>query len=168
MTARQDTIVECRFNDSRLRGRRGCWKRRVHQARQLQMSVLCHIVQSWVGMHLPLCQGAQLHVHANGDINNMMERFNGTMHVWMNHLRGFKGGKDPILEGMRVHDNHVRPHQGLGRLTPGEAAGNFARAQVAHLGVARSAVAEKYQIVRRRGKDDPVPRGAAARQLQFR
>ena len=82
-----------------------CWKRRVHQARQLQMSVLCHIVQSWVGMHLPLCQDAQLHVHANGYINNMMERFNGTMRTWMNHLRGFKGEKEPRWTGwgMRQH-----------------------------------------------------------------
>ena len=68
------------------------------------------------------------HVHAKGDINNnMMERFNGTVRAWINHLRGFKDGKDPILDGMRVHYNHVRPHQGLEGLTPGEAAGILVR-----------------------------------------
>ena len=44
-----------------------------------------------------------MHVHAKGDINNMMERFNGTVRAWIDHLRGFKSGNDPLLDGMRVH-----------------------------------------------------------------
>ena len=64
------------------------------------------------------------HVHARWDINNnKMERFNGTMRAVLNRMRGFKDAESPLLEGMRVHYNHVRPHGGIGKLTPGEAAG---------------------------------------------
>ena len=64
------------------------------------------------------------HVHARWDINNnKMERFNGTMRAVLNRMRGFKDAESPLLEGMRVHYNHVRPHSGIGKLTPGEAAG---------------------------------------------
>ena len=68
------------------------------------------------------------HVHANGDINNnAMERFNGTVRAFLRRLRGLKSGDSPVFDGMRVHYNHVRPHEGLGDLTPGEAAGVLVR-----------------------------------------
>lgn len=57
----------------------------------------------------------------------MMERFNGTVRDWIDHLRGFKSGSDPLLDGMRGHYNHVRPHKGIEGLTPGEAAGILVR-----------------------------------------
>ena len=64
------------------------------------------------------------HVHARWDINNnKMERFNGTMRAFLDRLRGFKDAGFQLLEGMRVHYNHVRPHRGLGKITPGQAAG---------------------------------------------
>ena len=52
-----------------------------------------------------------------------MERFNCTMRNFLDRLRGFKDSGSPLLEGMRVHYNHIRPHRGLGKTTPGEAAG---------------------------------------------
>ena len=36
---------------------------------------------------------------------------------------GTKRANAQLLEGFRVHYNHVRPHEGLGGTAPGEAAG---------------------------------------------
>ena len=63
-------------------------------------------------------------VHASYDINNnTMERFNGTARAFLDRMRGFKRANTRLLEGFRLHYNHVRPHEGLGGMTPGEAAG---------------------------------------------
>ena len=66
-------------------------------------------------------------VHAKWDINNAMARFNGTVCTFPRRMRGLKSGDSPVLEGMRVHHNHVRPHEGIGNLAPGEAAGVLVR-----------------------------------------
>ena len=68
------------------------------------------------------------HVHAHWDINNnKMERFNGTMRDFLHGLRGLQEDYSPLLEGLRVYYNHVRPHEGISEgtdeVTPGEAAG---------------------------------------------
>ena len=68
------------------------------------------------------------HVHARRDINNnKMERFNGTMRDFLRGLRGLQEDYSPLLEGLRVYYNHVRPHEGISEgtdeMTPGEAAG---------------------------------------------
>ena len=63
------------------------------------------------------------HTHFTRDINNnLMERFNGTIKSSLKPKRGYKKGS-PIIEGLRVYYNHIRPHEGIGDLTPGEAAG---------------------------------------------
>ena len=62
------------------------------------------------------------HVHARWDTNKT-ERLNGTMRAFLDRLRGFKDSGSPLLEGMRAHYNCVRPHRGLGKTAPGEAAG---------------------------------------------
>lgn len=56
-----------------------------------------------------------------------MERFNSTVWSFMRHMRGFKDERSPLLDGMRVHYNHVRPHDRIGGITPGEAAGMIVR-----------------------------------------
>ena len=54
------------------------------------------------------------HVHASYDINNnTMERFNGTVRAFLDRVRGFKRANTRLLEGFRLHHNHVRPHEGL-------------------------------------------------------
>ena len=63
------------------------------------------------------------HVHASYDINNTMERFNGTVRPFLDRMRGFKRANTRLLEGFRIHYNHVRPHEGLGGTAPGEVAG---------------------------------------------
>ena len=54
-----------------------------------------------------------------------MESFNGnTVRLREDVIRGLKKDESPILSGLRVYHNFVRPHLGLpGNITPGEAAG---------------------------------------------
>lgn len=66
------------------------------------------------------------HAHANGDYdNNAMEAFNGdTVRLREVVTRGLKSEDTPILTGLRLYHNFLRPHLGLeGNVTPGEAAG---------------------------------------------
>ena len=57
--------------------------------------------------------------------NNQMESFNGnTIRLREDVIRGLKKDDSPILSGLQIYHNHVRPHLGLpSNITPGEAAG---------------------------------------------
>lgn len=54
-----------------------------------------------------------------------MESFNGnTIRTRERGVRGLKSDDSPIISGLRLYYNHVRPHLSLpGNMTPGEAAG---------------------------------------------
>ena len=65
------------------------------------------------------------HIHS-GDIdynNNLMERFNGWIRARTRSTRGLKKIDSALLHGLRIFHNFVRPHGGLGGITPAEAAG---------------------------------------------
>ena len=56
--------------------------------------------------------------------NNPMESFNGnTVCLREETARGLKKKDSPILSGLRVYHNFVRPHLALDGRTPAEAAG---------------------------------------------
>ena len=57
--------------------------------------------------------------------NNLLERLNGTLRSWIRTLRGFKSLKagNRTLTILQAIYNLLRPHQGLGGLTPFQAAG---------------------------------------------
>lgn len=55
--------------------------------------------------------------------NNLMERFNGELRDREKVMRGMKSAQSPILGGMKIFHNFVRPHEGLDGRTPAEAAG---------------------------------------------
>jgi hypothetical protein len=55
--------------------------------------------------------------------NNKMERLNGELRDREKVVRGVKKGDSPIIEGLRVYHNFVRPHMGLEGKTPAEVAG---------------------------------------------
>ncbi len=55
--------------------------------------------------------------------NNKMERFNGELRDREKVFRSLKTEDSPILKGMQIHHNFVRPHMGLEGKTPAEAAG---------------------------------------------
>ncbi len=55
--------------------------------------------------------------------NNKMERFNGELRDREKVMRSLKTEDSPILTGMQIHHNFIRPHMGLEGRTPAEAAG---------------------------------------------
>jgi hypothetical protein len=55
--------------------------------------------------------------------NNRMERFNGELRDREKVTRSLKKPDTPILSGMQIFHNYVRPHMALDGRTPSEAAG---------------------------------------------
>jgi putative transposase len=55
--------------------------------------------------------------------NNKMERINGEIRDREKTMRGLKKKSTPILQGMQVFHNFIRPHEGLDGMTPAEACG---------------------------------------------
>jgi transposase-like protein len=64
------------------------------------------------------------HVRMSGDKNNnRMERFNGELRDREKVTRNIKKSDTPILAGMQIYHNYVRPHMALRGRTPAEVAG---------------------------------------------
>lgn len=64
------------------------------------------------------------HVRMSGDRNNnRMERFNGELRDREKVTRNLKKPDTPILAGLQIYHNYVRPHMALEGKTPSEAAG---------------------------------------------
>jgi putative transposase len=67
------------------------------------------------------------HINAiklDGDMNNnKQERFNGEIRDREKVMRGLKKDDTPILQGMQIFHNYVRPHEGLDGKTPADACG---------------------------------------------
>jgi len=55
--------------------------------------------------------------------NNKMERMNGELRDRERVMRTLEKADTPILAGMQIYHNYVRPHEGLNGRTPSEAAG---------------------------------------------
>ncbi len=55
--------------------------------------------------------------------NNKMERLNGEIRDRERVMRSLKTEDSPILNGMQIFHNYVRPHEGLDGRTPSELAG---------------------------------------------
>ena len=64
------------------------------------------------------------HIHISGDKNNnKMERLNGEVRDREKTMRGLKKMDTPIIKGYQLYHNYIREHEGLGGITPAEAAG---------------------------------------------
>jgi len=55
--------------------------------------------------------------------NNKMERMNGEIRDRERVVRGVKSEDSPLLKGLQIYHNFIRPHEGLEGKTPAEAAG---------------------------------------------
>ncbi len=55
--------------------------------------------------------------------NNLMERFNGELRDREKVMRSLKTADTPILKGMQIYHNFIRPHGGLEGDTPADRAG---------------------------------------------
>lgn len=63
-------------------------------------------------------------VHLQGDMNNnQMERYNGKFRDREKVMRSLKTDDSPILKGMQIHHNYIRPHMALGNMTPADKCG---------------------------------------------
>jgi putative transposase len=64
------------------------------------------------------------HIRIAGDNNNdQMEAFNGELRDREKTMRSLKKDDSPVIKGMQVFHNYIRPHIGLNGKTPAEAAG---------------------------------------------
>lgn len=60
----------------------------------------------------------------SGDLNNnKMERFNGELRDREKVTRNLKKPDTPILVGMQIYHNFIRPHMALAGKTPADLAG---------------------------------------------
>jgi putative transposase len=63
-------------------------------------------------------------IRLGGEIhNNKMERMNGELRDREKVVRGIKLEDSPLITGLRIYHNFVRPHMGLNGRTPAEVAG---------------------------------------------
>lgn len=63
-------------------------------------------------------------IKLDGDMNNnKMERINGEIRDREKVMRGLKEKETPILQGMQIYHNFMRPHEALKGKTPAEACG---------------------------------------------
>jgi len=64
------------------------------------------------------------HIHLQKDLNNnKMERFNGEFRDREKTMRGLQKVYSPILTGYQIFHNYIRPHSGIGNVTPAEKCG---------------------------------------------
>jgi len=55
--------------------------------------------------------------------NNKMKRLNGEIRNREKVMRGLKKSDTPIIQGIQIYHNYIRPHQGLNGKTPADACG---------------------------------------------
>jgi transposase-like protein len=64
------------------------------------------------------------HIRLHGDHNNnKMERLNGEVRDREKVMRGLKTTDTSVLSGYQIYHNFVRPHEGIGNVTPAEKCG---------------------------------------------
>jgi hypothetical protein len=84
---------------------------------------LMHIKKEFWTLRNPRTEHANA-IKLSGDMNNnKMERFNGEIRDREKTMSGLKIKDTPILTGIQIFHNYIRPHEGLEGKTPSEACG---------------------------------------------
>ena len=65
----------------------------------------------------------EIHMRNQLKNNNIQERLNGEFRDREKVFRGLKNDASPAFKGYKIYHNYLRPHMGLGGLTPAEMAG---------------------------------------------
>lgn len=91
------------------------------------------------------------HVRMSGDLNNnKMERFNGEVRDREKVVRGVKREDSPLITGLQIYHNYVRPHMGLDGKTPADLAGIDVQGENKWLTLIQNASQEqKHQTVKK-------------------
>ena len=85
------------------------------------------------------------HIHLAGDKNNnRMETFNGELRDREKTMRSVKIDDSPVLKGMQIFHNYVRPHMALEGKTPAEAAGFRLKGRTSGLRLSRTRSAKLF------------------------
>jgi transposase-like protein len=80
--------------------------------------------REWYSVHPERCTTHVRDVRLSGQVhNNKMERQNGEWRDREKVMRSLKREDSPVLTGMQVFHNFIRPNMGLGGKTPAEMAG---------------------------------------------
>jgi transposase-like protein len=80
--------------------------------------------KEWYSRYPERCTTHVADVRLSGQVhNNKMERMNGEWRDREKVMRSLKKADSPVLAGMQIYHNFIRPHMGLGGKTPAEAAG---------------------------------------------
>jgi hypothetical protein len=77
-----------------------------------------------------------------------MERLNGEIRDREKVTRNFKKDDSPILTGMQIFHNYVRPHMGLNGKTPAHLAGIEVKGQDKWLTLIQNASKKKMKVPR--------------------
>ena len=65
----------------------------------------------------------EIHIKNETANNNIQERLNEEIRDREKTLRGFKSVDTPIITGLQIYHNYIRPHMGLNKDTPADRAG---------------------------------------------
>jgi transposase-like protein len=87
------------------------------------------------------------HVRMSGDRNNnRMERFNGELRDREKVTRNLKKSDTPILSGMQIFHNYIRPHMALEGKTPADKAGIMVKGKDKWLTIIQNAVQNQDEV----------------------
>ena len=87
--------------------------------------------------------------------NNKMERMNGEVRDREKVMRGLKNLDSPILKGLEIHHNFIKPHMGLNGKTPAQAAGIEVKGENKWLTIIQNA-AYPPKVDRSSGESNPL------------
>lgn len=94
-------------------------------------------------------------IRLGGEIhNNKMERMNGEIRDREKVMRGLKRSDTPILKGVQIFHNYIRPHEGLDGRTPAEVAGIVVKGEDKWKTLIQNA--SRNQVARAYQGSDPV------------